>query len=270
MVTRRTEPVKPESPLLSAARPRDNVAVNVPEIVIVGLGPGSLSLLTREAEETLLAADRVLFRTAHPAYGWLQERGREPYCFNLIYQTPGISADAVYEFIADAVMREATTRGRAVYAVPGHPFVFEHSALMLVERGPTNGIAVKIVPGMSFIDLVCAELRLDPWAGLQLCNALDFVDADPPFTPDTALLIAQLSVRASLAGLGEDRVAESVGGWLDARFPADHPISFVWTTRKPEYATASKTIALADFVPVCAELKAAKLSASAYVPRRNG
>lgn len=242
-----------------------------PQIVIVGLGPGSLALLTREAEDILLAADRVLFRTAHPAYDWLGERGRNPYCFNLIYRTPGISADQVYHFIVDAVVREAEVRGRAIYAVPGHPFVFENSSLMLVERAAARGFGITIVSGISFVDLVCTELRLDPWIGLQLCNALDFVGGDPPFTPETGLLIAQLSVRTALAGMENGRVAESVSRWLGDRFPPDHPISLVWTTRRPEYATRSSTVPVSDFTRACGELKASKLSASAYVPpRRNG
>lgn len=239
---------------------------STPHIVIVGLGPGSLSLLTREAEETLLAADRVLFRTAHPAYEWLRERGRQVYCFNLLYNTPRITYNDVYEFIVQVIVREAEIRGRAVYAVPGHPFVFENSSLMLAERAQAQGIQLSIVSGMSFIDLVCVELRIDPWMGLQLCNALDFVGADPEFTPRAGLLIAQLSVRTALAGLEVDNVAECVAGWLTERFSPDHPVSLVWMGKRPEYATCSNTVPLRDFVRACAELEKSGLRATVYVP----
>ena len=46
-------------------------------ITIVGLGPGPLVLLTKEAESELLAAEKVFFRTgAHPVYDWLKRQGK--------------------------------------------------------------------------------------------------------------------------------------------------------------------------------------------------
>lgn len=239
---------------------------SAPQIVIVGLGPGPIALLTREAEETLLAADRVLFRTAHPAFDWLRERGRHDYCFDLVYQTPRITYDDVYEFIVQAVVREAETRGRAVYAVPGHPFVFENASSMIADRAQADGMRLSIVAGMSFIDLVCTELRIDPWMGLQLCNALDFAVSDPAFTPQAGLLIAQLALRPSLARLDVKSVAECVDRWLAGRFPPTHPVSLVWMSGRPEYATRSRRVPLRDFVRVCAELENSGFAATVYVP----
>src|SRR5438874_673396 len=96
------------------------------EIVIVGTGPGPASLLTREAEDALLRADKVLFRmSAHPVFHWLRQRDREVVALDFAYEIPQITYDRVYEFIADIVVREAQVRGRAVFALPGHPMVFE-------------------------------------------------------------------------------------------------------------------------------------------------
>lgn len=241
--------------------------LTAPQIVIVGLGPGPIALLTREAEDTLLAADRVLFRTAHPVSDWLRERDRQIYGFDLVYNTPRITYDDVYEFIVQAVVREAETRGRAVYAVPGHPFVFENTSSMIADRAQANGMQLRVVLGMSFIDLVCAELRIDPWIGLQLCNALDFAAADPPFTPHAGLLIAQLSLRPALARLEVESVAECVDRWLTGRFPTDHPVSLVWMSGRPEYATRSRTVPLRDFVRVCAELTNSGRAPTVYIPQ---
>jgi tetrapyrrole methylase family protein/MazG family protein len=245
-------------------------ASSTPQIVIVGLGPGSLSLMTREAEETLLAADRVLFRTVHPACDWLRERGRPVYCFNLLYDTPRITYEDVYAFIVQVVVREAEVRGRAVYAVPGHPFVLEHSALMLADRARSLGFRLQVVSGMSYIDLVCTELRLDPTSGLQLCDALDFVGREPNVTAHAGLLIAQLSVRDALAAPEGGGVVERVAAWLAGRFPPEHAVSLVWTTRRPEYATRSRTVPLRDLVRVCADLKEAGFAPTAYVPPASG
>ena len=239
---------------------------STPEIAIVGLGPGPLGMLTREAEDTLLAADRVLFRTVHAAYDWLLERGRQVYCFNLLYTTPRITYEDVYAFIVQVVVREAEVRGRAVYAVPGHPFVLEHAAVTIAERAQALGLRLRVVPGMSFVDVVGAELRLDTSRGLQLFDALEFVGREPEFTPHAGLLIAQLTVRFALAGLDDHSVAGCVAAALARRCPPDHPVSLVWTTRRPEYATRSRTVPLSEFTRVCAELKQDGHTPTAYVP----
>jgi uncharacterized protein YabN with tetrapyrrole methylase and pyrophosphatase domain len=58
-------------------------------ITVVGLGPGPLGQLTREAENELLAADTVFFRTAgHPAYQWLEQQGKHVVCFDRLYKLP--------------------------------------------------------------------------------------------------------------------------------------------------------------------------------------
>jgi uncharacterized protein YabN with tetrapyrrole methylase and pyrophosphatase domain len=55
-------------------------------ITVVGLGPGPLGQLTREAKNELLAGDKVFFRTAgHPAYQWLEQQDRHVVCFDRLY-----------------------------------------------------------------------------------------------------------------------------------------------------------------------------------------
>lgn len=94
-------------------------------ITIVGLGPGPLAQLTKEAESELLAAEKVFFRTcAHPAYEWLKSAGKHEVCFDKLYELPWKQGGEVYELLVSALIKEAELRGEATYAVPGSPVFF--------------------------------------------------------------------------------------------------------------------------------------------------
>lgn len=237
------------------------------EIVLVGTGPGPVSLLTREAEAALLGADRVLFRmSGHPVCHWLREQGRDVICFDALYALPGAAHAEIYDFIARAVVKESRRTGRAVYALPGNPFVFEATSRIIERLARAEGIAVRVIAGLSFLDLAYATLGLDPARGLQICNALDFGGADPPFTNRLGLLIGQLFARPDPAGAPAGSHVESVTRWLLARFSPAHPVSLVWLTGLPGYETLTRTCALADLPRECDAVRDSALAATLFVP----
>lgn len=235
-----------------------------PEIVIIGTGPGPVSLLTRQAEEELLSADRVFFRmSGHPVYHWLRQRGATVFCFDVVYAIPRISYDGVYAFIAAAVIKEAHRAGRAVYALPGNPFVFEQTSCLIEQQAEAERIDVTIIPGMSFLDIVCGELRLNP-VGIQICNAIDFQLPEAELSERNGLLIGGLFARAEPAESSGRANVRCVSRWLRSRFPPSHPISLVWTAGMPDYLTRTKHFPLDEFDRECNRLSGA-VFASVYV-----
>ena len=236
-----------------------------PEIVLVGTGPGPVSLLTSEAQDELLNAARVFFRMSHhPVYHWLRQRRVNVLSFDLVYATPRIAYHEIYEFIAAAILKEAERSGRAVYALPGNPFVLEHTSSLIERMAHTCRIELRIVPGMSFLEIVYAELRLDP-IGIQICNAVEFPLEDCGLSEHRALLIAGLFARADPGRASRRTNAANVSRWLRSKFPAIHPISLVWTPGMPDYSTYSKQFPLKDFDRECERLCDAPC-ASVYVP----
>jgi tetrapyrrole methylase family protein / MazG family protein len=84
---------------------------------IVGLGPGPLGQLTKEAQTELLAADKVFFRTSgHPAYQWLEQRGKHVVCFDRPYTVPWKEGGDIYDFIVSALLKEAERANKVTYA----------------------------------------------------------------------------------------------------------------------------------------------------------
>ena len=239
-----------------------------PEILIVGAGPGPVSLLTREAEQVLLAADRTIFRmTGHPVCHWLRERDRPVVPLDFVYKISRITYDQVYEFIADIVVREAKQRGRAVYVLPGHPCVFEATPALIRQRADALGISVRIIPGLSFLELAYAELGIDPVAGLQIVSAFDFQSPELPVTSRLGLLIGQTftPVEPQQSSSSTQNI-QFVDRWLKEHYPLDHAVSLVWTTGMPEYETHSRTFALADLVSEIESLKNSAWFGTMFVP----
>ena len=123
----------------------------MPSVCIVGMGPGPVELLTKAAEAELLAADKIYSRlSGHPVFHWLRDRGKNVVSFDALYGLGWESRQQLYDFIAKAVLQEAAFNGRAVYAVPGSPFVLEETTRLLRLQGPSRGIDIEVRDGMSF------------------------------------------------------------------------------------------------------------------------
>jgi uncharacterized protein YabN with tetrapyrrole methylase and pyrophosphatase domain len=86
-------------------------------ITIVGLGPGPLSLLTKEAGNCF-GPTKSFFRTAsYPAYDWLHGLGKKVASFDQVYYLPWSSCLDMYNFMATALLKEAAIRENAIYAL---------------------------------------------------------------------------------------------------------------------------------------------------------
>ena len=238
-----------------------------PEILIIGTGPGPLSLLTREAEEELLAADKIFFRmSALPVYHWLKGLGKKLACFDTLYTIPQYSNSDIYQFIADALIHEALLRERAVYALPGHPLVFEDTTRLIKEKALEKDINVRIIAGLSFLELIYQELGIDPVNGLQVVSPAALESARAATSENLGLLIGLLgapTVDNQRHGTGN---VDTVRTCLQKRYPSDHPVTLVWTTGLPNFVTHTKTFALEQLVHECGDCK---FFASLYVPPIN-
>ncbi len=144
-------------------------------IVVVGLGPGDIDLLTvgarRAIDRAIDRAEPCFVRTRrHPAASVLA-RARS---FDEIYESAS-SLDEVYRTIVDVLLDAARSGGEVLYAVPGSPRVAERSVELLLE----SGADVHVEPGLSFLDLTWTRLGIDPVAaGVRIVDGHRFaVDA---------------------------------------------------------------------------------------------
>ena len=188
---------------------------NQPRITVVGLGPGDASLLTVEARDVLAAAPEVWLRTArHPTVAGLPAGPRYE-SFDALYESLD-TFDAVYDAIVARVLELARRPEGALYAVPGHPLVGEATVRGLLDRAPMDGIDVRVLPAVSFVDTALVALGLDPLAGgLLVLDALALGDHRRLLVPERPTLIAQLYDR---------RAATQAKLALLESYPPEHPV----------------------------------------------
>jgi tetrapyrrole methylase family protein/MazG family protein len=106
-----------------------------------------------------------------------------------------------------------------IYAVPGHPFVAEATGPEIARRAHKQGIPLRVVEGLSFLEPTFSALGLDPFANITLVDALELGLAHvPPFPPSAAAIVAQIHSR---------QVASDVKLCLMAHYPDDHPVRLV-------------------------------------------
>ena len=220
--------------------------------MVVGLGPGDPGLLTREAERWLAggpggpgrqAARAVYLRTRiHPTVSALPEAAAWP-SFDRLYEG-ATDFDALYAAIVEELLAAATAGdGPIVYAVPGHPAIGETTVARLRAAARERGVAVRIVPGVSFVDLAAAALDLDPLRdNLQLVDGLELAaigEAEPfgggrlPISPLRPALVGQVYNAA---------VASAVKLALMRLYPDDHPATLL--QGRPDGALAARALPL--------------------------
>jgi len=186
-------------------------------IIVVGLGPGSGDLLTRQAWDVLSSASTIYLRTErHPAVTDLPDVARY------------ISLDHHYESAEDfddvyrRIVAELLQQGRnndIVYAVPGHPFIGESTVTALVEAAAKASIPLSIVPGLSFVEVVLSAMKLDGLDGLQLLDAIELASHRfPPINPDAPLLLGQVYNRL---------LASELKMTLTAAYPDEHLVFLI-------------------------------------------
>lgn len=141
------------------------------KITIAGLGAGAPGDITLAAWEALKNSSRILLRTEkHPVVDWLRREGFAFSTFDHFYESAA-SFSEVYRRIAEVVITEAG-RGPVLYAVPGHPMVEEESVNLIVEKAGFEGIEIKFLPAVSFLDALFSSIRLNPGTGLQIIDGL--------------------------------------------------------------------------------------------------
>jgi tetrapyrrole methylase family protein/MazG family protein len=228
-------------------------------ITVVGIGPGPISYLTKEAERELLLEDKVFFRTcAHPVYDWLHGLGKQLVCFDLLYTFAWTKPGEIYEFIVSALLKEAALRGKAIYGLPGSPVFLEDTTRLLRLRGAAEGVEIRVVHGLSFLELALAEVNCD-CRGLQIVLPLAHLQ-EGRYRKDLPLIVCQ--IEAGSLPLDKPRVDLTMK-WLLERYPVDHSVTLIWTDGLPSYETQSKVMALKD---LAREYGERKFFASLYVP----
>jgi tetrapyrrole methylase family protein / MazG family protein len=140
----------------------------LPEVTVVGLGPGRPGLVTSETVAAIEAMRVRWLRTSrHPSAG-IVPAARS---FDYLYDSAA-TVEEVYSGIVDAIVESAANEGAVLYAVPGSPAVGERT-VELLRADPR--VETVVLPGVSFADLAFERLGVDPLAaGVRIVDGHRF------------------------------------------------------------------------------------------------
>ena len=117
------------------------------------MGPGDPDLLTRQAWQWLTLIDQIYVRTSqHPTLSGFPPN-LKVISFDDLYEQ-GERFEEVYARIVERVLVLGRREEGVTYAVPGHPFVAEATGPEIARRAAEEGLPVRVIEGLSFLEPV--------------------------------------------------------------------------------------------------------------------
>jgi tetrapyrrole methylase family protein / MazG family protein len=211
-------------------------------IIVVGLGPGRWEDVTLEARDILLGATAIVCRTLrHPTVEAISRLrpGLALESFDPLYESAPTFSE-LYPHMVESLRQRSVElpKGESlVYAVPGHPLIAEESVRLLCLSAPKNGISVRLVSGLSFLEPVCIALDLDPLArDLQLVDATALAEI-----PTSMLMGAILPTHpVMIAQAYNRRLASGIKLALTELYPDEWEVMVVHAAGQPSEETVRR------------------------------
>ncbi len=220
-----------------------------PDIYLVGLGICGIDQITAETERVLRHAREVLFVDT----GVATRRYLESLCprvtslFDESYADDGHRLGA-YHHMAARTIDAALDHAPVAFAMQGHPIVGACAPALIRDAAGLLGLSVRVLPGISALDCVFAELLLDPCLhGLQMYEATDLLLRRRPLQADVPALIWQVgSLETRLHTQRRSRPERFTRFQIHLRrfYPAAHPVTAVFATPHPLMQSTIRRFAL--------------------------
>ena len=239
----------------------------VGSLTIVGLGPARPEHVTAEALAVLQRAQRDQVRT----YGLAHVRslaaqlvpGLEVRSLDYLYNLPGVSRPQAYADLASLLYRRAFVDGEHVfYLVAGSPLFINDAVLRIRRLCSESGAPLRLVHGLSFLDLVLDRVFWTGNTGLQFYSAWNVAMDGLTLSSSSPALLCQLG-EFSAAGEavdseGSPQMLMALRDRLLKSYPSEHPVLILYSSGTPEYRSLGRRVLLSQLaeqpVPVYSNL----------------
>lgn len=241
------------------------------DIYIVGLGVTSVHQITREAEQAISASNEVLYLdTGVATRRYLASRcARATSLYESSYREGDHRLNAYYHMAA-GVVDAALTHPPVTFAIHGHPLVAVYAPFLVSDMAKVLELSVQISPGISAMDSIFAELKIDPCVeGIQMYEATDLMLRCRPLQSDVPALIWQignLESRLHTSRVSGPQRFDRFVRYLGQYYPADHPVIAVYAPPHPLMPADVLRFTLGELPQHAARIHA---GFSLYVPARS-
>ncbi|MGA7236820.1 MAG: SAM-dependent methyltransferase [Bryobacteraceae bacterium] len=164
------------------------------DIYISGLGLQTVTQVTREVEQAIRQTREVLYLDTGAATRQYLESlcSRVTPLFEESYRKDSTRVSA-YEHMAIRVIEAALDHPPVTFAIHGHPLVAAHPPFLVLELARALDLRVAVLPGISALDTLFADLHLDPVVhGIQMYEATDLLLRRRPLHNDVPAIIWQI------------------------------------------------------------------------------
>jgi uncharacterized protein YabN with tetrapyrrole methylase and pyrophosphatase domain len=173
---------------------------STPDLFIIGLGILVPDHVTVEATAAMSVCDQIFSIVQEPRAIWLPTgNGMARRFINLLpfYEEQALRTTNYFR-VSEMVVSELRPGSSAAYVTYGNPMVFDRVAHNLVETCKQKGLKVRIIPGISSLDTVLCDLRLDLAPGMQIYDASSLVTHSIEPNVTIPLLLIQVGAFGSL------------------------------------------------------------------------
>ncbi|MGP4114852.1 SAM-dependent methyltransferase [Streptomyces sp. 4N509B] len=209
-------------------------------ITIVGIGTVSVMQMTKEADAALANVDALYVLHAQSiVLDYLRRHYDAPVTDLSVTYAEDKPRRQTYHEVAQAVMDAATEgAGRHVaYVTSGHPLVLVTPSQLILKAAEKRTIPVAIVPGLSSLDTVWADLRFDPGPdGAMMFDATSLLLRRYTLDSTVPLFLWQVNtVETSLFSTHKNRPERftRLQEYLLRFYPADHVAKLVHSASFP-------------------------------------
>lgn len=237
------------------------------DVYIVGLGIVGYRQVTRETEQVLSLCSAIFFlHNESEVTGYLQNLCPKVVDLYTEYRIKK-PRDSTYKAIAAKVIKEAKRNPPVALAVYGHPLVYVKPSRILIDRCPDLGLRVKVLPGVSAMDCLYVDLKLDPSAkGIQMYEATDALLKQHPLQPDVPCILWQigaLETRLHLPYNSKPHRFKRIKEYLMKFYPPKHKLTIATTSTNLRSKSSLITFPLDEFEDMHKKIKRL---ATLYIP----
>jgi precorrin-3B methylase len=223
----------------------------VTDLWIAGLGVQTVNQITREVEQAIRQSRETLYLDTGAATRQYLETlcPRVTSLYGESYRTERSRVSA-YEHIAIRVIEAALDHPPVTFAIHGHPLIAAHPPFLILELARALNLRVEVLPGISALDTIFADLRLDPVAnGIQMYEATDLLLRRRPLHNDVPAIIWQIgpleTALHSQAVSRPERFTRFVEH-LRRYYPSRHEVAAIYCSPHPIMAPHILRFAIED------------------------
>ena len=236
-------------------------------LYVIGMGVKIPGHTTVAATEALSRCDRIYTIVQEPPDVWLPaSRARGLSVVNLmsLYVEGALRSDN-YARVARTILdglNEVTTVGYVTY---GNPLSYDSVAQALARESENAGWRLEVVAGISSIDTILCDLRMDMAPGIQVYEASWLVASRTPINAAAPVILLQLGHFGTVrAHYRQRRRAESLAdlvSYLAGFYPDSHTVMLVQSSSDARPASVAR-VKLGDLCNVRED----QWAESVYIP----